>query len=127
MTTEQRRCLGSAKFGIEPHEAPIEDFPKQASQKDGLGRMCRVHWNAYTTALRKAAIERKAAEPGLEAVTATAEDQPAPDSETPGTDEAPTADVTATTAADGPKRAKGVRGRRRGQKAGEVAQEGAGD
>jgi hypothetical protein len=59
---ELRRCIGSAKFGIEPHEAPIEDFPKQPSQKDGLGRMCRTHWNAYTTALRKAALERKVAE-----------------------------------------------------------------
>jgi len=125
MTTEQRKCLGSAKFGIEPHEAPIEDFPKQASQKDGLGRMCRTHWNAYTTALRKAALERKAAEG--EAVTATAEDQPTPGSETPATDEPPVADVTATAAADGPKRAKGVRGRRPGQKAGEVGQEGAAD
>jgi hypothetical protein len=40
---EMRRCIGSARFGIEPHDAPIEDFPKQPSQKDGLGRMCKVH------------------------------------------------------------------------------------
>lgn len=32
-----RRCIGSARFGIEPHEAPVEDFPKQPSQKDGIG------------------------------------------------------------------------------------------
>ena len=54
-TATLRRCIGSAKFGIEPHEAPIEDFPKQPSTRDGLGRMCRVHWTAYTRALRKAA------------------------------------------------------------------------
>jgi hypothetical protein len=40
---EMRRCIGSARFGIEPHDASIEDFPKQPSQKDGLGRMCKVH------------------------------------------------------------------------------------
>jgi hypothetical protein len=60
---DMRRCIGSAKFGIEPHEAPVTDFPPQPSQKDGLGRMCKPHWNAYTSALRKAALERKAAEP----------------------------------------------------------------
>lgn len=57
-----RRCIGSAKYGIEAHEAPITDFPAQPSQKDGLGRMCKPHWNQYTTALRKAALARKAAE-----------------------------------------------------------------
>jgi hypothetical protein len=57
-----RRCIGSAKFGIEAHDAPAADFPVQPSQKDGLGRMCKVHWNAYTNALRKASIARKAAE-----------------------------------------------------------------
>jgi hypothetical protein len=60
--TELRRCKGSARFGIEPHEAPINDFPVQPSQKDGLGRMCKPHWRQYTNALRKAAVERKAAE-----------------------------------------------------------------
>jgi hypothetical protein len=60
--TDQRRCIGSAKFGIEAHEAPAADFPIQPSQKDGLGRMCKPHWNEYTTALRKAALARKAAE-----------------------------------------------------------------
>src|SRR5690348_13315699 len=59
---DMRRCIGSAKFGIEAHEAPVTDFPAQPSQKDGLGRMCKPHWNAYTTALRKAAIARKATE-----------------------------------------------------------------
>ena len=55
-----RRCIGSAKFGIEAHEAPIGDFPAQPSQKDGLGRMCKPHWNQYTKELRKAALARKA-------------------------------------------------------------------
>ena len=57
-----RRCIGSAKFGIEAHEAPSEDFPAQPSQKDGLGRMCRPHWNQYTGALRNAAMARKPAD-----------------------------------------------------------------
>jgi len=60
-----RRCIGSTRFGIEPHEAAVEDFPKQPSQKDGLGRMCRRHWNEYTTALRKAAVARKGADGGV--------------------------------------------------------------
>jgi hypothetical protein len=59
---DMRRCIGSAKFGIEAHEAPVTEFPAQPSQKDGLGRMCKTHWNAYTNALRKASIARKAAE-----------------------------------------------------------------
>ena len=57
-----RRCIGSARFGIEPHEAPVEDFPRQPSQKDGLGRMCRTHWNQYTAGLARDAKTRKAAE-----------------------------------------------------------------
>ena len=60
-----RRCIGSAKFGIEGHDAPPEDFPAQPSQKDGLGRMCKTHWREYTTALRKAALARKAADGGV--------------------------------------------------------------
>ena len=60
--TDMRKCIGSAKFGIEAHEAPAADFPVQPSQKDGLGRMCKPHWNQYTNALRKAALARKAAE-----------------------------------------------------------------
>ena len=65
--TSMRRCISSATFGIEAHEAPVDDFPVQASAKDGLGRMCRVHWTAYTRALRKASLARKAevhVEPG---------------------------------------------------------------
>ena len=53
--SDKRRCIGSAKFGIEAHDAPISEFPIQPSQKDGLGRMCKPHWTAYTRALRKAA------------------------------------------------------------------------
>lgn len=67
---DMRRCIGSAKFGIEPHEAPVDDFPVQPSQKDGLGRMCKPHWNEYTGALRKAALARKAAEAVPEPVEA---------------------------------------------------------
>lgn len=61
-TAEMRRCIGSQTFGIEPHDAPISGFPVQPSQKDGLGRMCKPHWNRYSSALRKAALARKAAE-----------------------------------------------------------------
>ena len=55
-----RKCIASTRFGIEAHEAPVADFPVQPSQKDGLGRMCKAHWNQYTTALRKAAAARTA-------------------------------------------------------------------
>jgi hypothetical protein len=105
---EMRRCIGSAKFGIEAHDAPVEDFPKQASQKDGLGRMCRTHWNEYTSALRKAALERKAAEGEA-------------------TSEEPAEDVAATTAEEAPTPIRSNRGRRRAAEAKEVAQEGASD
>jgi hypothetical protein len=57
---DMRKCIGSAKFGIEAHEAPVGEFPTQPSQKDGLGRMCKTHWNQYTQELRKAALARKA-------------------------------------------------------------------
>jgi hypothetical protein len=56
-----RRCIGSARFGIEAHDAPIADFPSQPSQKDGLGRMCKPHWNLYTAGLARDAKARKAA------------------------------------------------------------------
>ena len=49
-----RRCAGSARFGIEPHEAPVDEFPKQPSRKDGLGTMCTEHWRAYVKGLREA-------------------------------------------------------------------------
>jgi hypothetical protein len=60
--TSMRRCVGSERFGIEPHEAPIDDFPKQPSQKDGLGRMCTEHWRQYTAGLRRETLARKAEE-----------------------------------------------------------------
>lgn len=76
-----RRCIGSRTFGIEPHEAPVSEFPSQPSQKDGLGRMCKPHWKAYTNALRKAALARKAAEaevaPASESATEPAAEAPA--------------------------------------------------
>jgi hypothetical protein len=59
---DMRRCIGSERFGIEAHKAPVTQFPAQPSQKDGLGRMCKPHWNQYTSGLRKAALARKAAE-----------------------------------------------------------------
>ena len=59
--TTIRRCIGSARFGIEPHDAPVADFPRQPSQKDGLGRMCKTHWNQYTAGLARDVKARKAA------------------------------------------------------------------
>ena len=85
MTTQDpttRRCIGSSRFGIEAHDADASDFPVQPSQKDGLGRMCKPHWRAYTNALRKAAVTRKAG------TTETPAPEPEPEViETP--DEAP--------------------------------------
>ena len=60
--SELRRCHGSARFGIEPHEAPISEFPKQPSRKDGLGTMCTEHWRAYVKALREARRTAEAAD-----------------------------------------------------------------
>ena len=60
-TTELRRCMGSARFGIEPHEAPTAEFSKQPSRKDGLGTMCTEHWRAYVKGLREARVAAKAA------------------------------------------------------------------
>ena len=71
-----RKCIGSAKFGIEAHEAPPDEFPAQPSQKDGLGRMCKPHWNQYTSALRKAALARKAAEGGTASEALSTEPEP---------------------------------------------------
>jgi len=61
---EIRKCIGSARFGIAAHGAPVEDFPHQPSQKDGLGRMCKTHWNQYTAGLARDAKARKAAAAG---------------------------------------------------------------
>ncbi len=111
-----RRCAGSAKFVIEAHDAPVEDFPKQASQKDGLGRMCRKHWNEYTTALRKAAAERKGADGEVGDVV-----------ERKGADGEAADVVTATAADEPPIPIASRRGRRRAAPPGEVAPEGASD
>jgi len=61
-TLTTRRCIGSKRFGIEPHEAAVDDFSKQPSQKDGLGRLCSAHWREYTAGLRRDAQARKAKE-----------------------------------------------------------------
>ena len=66
-TTELRRCTGSARFGIEPHEAPTAEFPKQPSRKDGLGTMCTEHWRAYVKGLREARKVAKGPGKGEEA------------------------------------------------------------
>lgn len=75
---ELRKCIGSARFEIDPHEAPVEDFPAQPSQKDGLGRMCKTHWNQYTAGLAREAKARKAAEAGAATEAAPAAEAAAP-------------------------------------------------
>ena len=75
---DMRRCIGSAKFGIEAHQAPVDEFPAQPSQKDGLGRMCKTHWNQYTNALRKAALARRAADAASAEPEPVATPEPAP-------------------------------------------------
>jgi len=93
---EMRRCIGSARFGIEAHDAPIEDFPKQPSQMDGLGRMCKTHWNQYTAGLARDAKAKKAAatsvEEGVTPVTEGTEAGTAEASVTAITDEAATSE-----------------------------------
>ena len=68
--TTLRRCAGSTRFGFESHEAPIADFPAQPSGKDGLGRMCKVHWNQYTAGLARDAKARKAVTPDADLTNA---------------------------------------------------------
>jgi hypothetical protein len=67
-----RRCIGSARFGIEAHDASPEDFPRQPSQKDGLGRMCKPHWNEYTAGLARdrKAMAQGGAEPTVQSQAA---------------------------------------------------------
>jgi hypothetical protein len=79
-TTTLRRCIGSARFGIDPHDAPVEDFPRQPSQKDGLGRMCKVHWNQYTAGLARDAKARNAAEVSEPTIEPA---HPAPETDSP--------------------------------------------
>ena len=79
-----RRCIGSKRFRIEAHDAPVGDFPRQPSQRDGIGRMCREHWNAYTSGLARDAKARKAAEAG-DAGTSTEEPVAVPAAPEPAT------------------------------------------
>jgi hypothetical protein len=84
-----RRCIGSVRFGIEAHEAPPEDFPVQPSQRDGLGRMCRAHWNQYTAGLARDAKARKAAD-GADVAATPAEEAAALGRRTAGEAATPT-------------------------------------
>ena len=68
-TTQLRRCTGSARSGIAPHEAPTAEFPKQPSRKDGLGTMCTEHSRAYVKGLREARQMAKAEAEGETAAT----------------------------------------------------------
>jgi hypothetical protein len=95
-----RKCIGSTRFGIEPHEAPVENFPKQPSQKDGLGRMCTTHWNQYTAGLARDAKARKAAATEGTPVAA-AESEAASSSEPAPKTKRRTAEATSVTATPG--------------------------
>jgi hypothetical protein len=53
IATELRRCTGSARFGIETHDARVGDFPVQPSHKDGPAQMCKHDWRAYVQGLRE--------------------------------------------------------------------------
>ena len=90
-----RRCIGSARFGIEAHDAPIAHFPSHPSQKDGLGRMCKTHWNAYTAGLARDAKARTAAAEGEGSTSIEVEPIPEPTPKRPrrATPPAPVADV----------------------------------
>jgi len=71
--TTLRRCAGSQRFGIEAHEAPVSEFPKQPSRKDGLGVMCTPHWKTYVKGLREARLAATDTEPMAAKSTAAAE------------------------------------------------------
>ncbi len=58
-----RKCIGSARIGIEAHEAPPADFPVQPSQPGGLGRLCKPHWTEYTRGLARDAKARRGEAP----------------------------------------------------------------
>jgi hypothetical protein len=62
MTTKKTRAAplhGQRPLRYRAAWAPVCEFPKQPSRKDGLGTMCTEHWRAYVTGLRDA---RKAAQ-----------------------------------------------------------------
>ena len=73
---ELRRCIGSTRFSLGPHDAPVDDFPNQPSQKDGLGRMCKAHRNQYTAGLARDAKARRAADSGTATEVAATESEP---------------------------------------------------
>jgi hypothetical protein len=90
---ETRHCVGSTRFAIEAHDAPIDAFSAQPSQKDGLSRMCATHWKTYVAGLAREAKERTAATatsgpagddaPPPEPVTKRARTRPTMATETP--------------------------------------------
>jgi len=57
-------------------EVALDGQHDRPLQRDGLGRMCKPHWDQYTTALRKAAVARKAAEDGAGTEAVPAEPEP---------------------------------------------------
>ena len=118
---DTRKCIGSARFGIAAHDAPVADFPVQPSQKDGLGRMCKPHWNQYTTALRKAALARKAADGGAATEVAPTESEPAAVAARKGVGGRRAKEARA--AKPEPIRTRVPRGRRQAETVAEVAQE----
>jgi hypothetical protein len=59
-----RRCMGSGRYSFEAHHAPVEDFPAQPSQREGLGRMCKTHWRQCPTDRRHRTVHPSWRMPG---------------------------------------------------------------
>jgi hypothetical protein len=96
-----RKCIGSTRFGIEPHDALMADFPSQPSQKDGLGRMCKPHWNQYTAGLARDAKARKAAAASGADATAVDPTSSEPEPDTQSTRKGRRLPATTSPVADG--------------------------
>lgn len=70
MADDTKRCPGAPKYGIPAHDAPLEAFGKQSGNPDGLTRVCKADWNAYSAKLREAK-QAGTFSPGRAAVEAT--------------------------------------------------------
>lgn len=54
MADDTKRCPGAPKYDIPAHDAPLDAFGKQSGNPDGLTRVCKADWNAYSARLRDA-------------------------------------------------------------------------
>ena len=72
----QVACQPAAVAAGSLRVAPVVVPASVAIGCNGLGRMCKPHWNQYTSALRKAALARKAAEGVVPTEVAPTEPEP---------------------------------------------------